>query len=266
MGINRSAFRKIKTWEHHKSLTNFHFDLSKPPTGNEFQHLCKFSGDWSAGIDRAIDECVEYEVVFDKSILSKLDDLDDRTDTDSEVIDMPIVVGKERLSLLYWVELYMANREDEFGNIIATKNSSPEYKPFFDMVEKMGYTELHSLRICFQRMGQMSPWHVDRFPQYYKESSFLTNRYNKIAKNDHLTVRRTFVALSPYDYGQIWQFGNAVWKDYQPGDCITFDWKNMPHATTNNGYSPRINLQITGFVGDKFNNLLNSPLTTINID
>jgi hypothetical protein len=42
-------------------------------------------------------------------------------------------------------------------------------------------------------------------------------------------------------------FGNAMYNQWVAGTCITWDWRNMPHATVNAGWHPRPLLQITGY-------------------
>ena len=59
-------------------------------------------------------------------------------------------------------------------------------------------------------------------------------------------VQRYFVQLTDWQPGHFWNFGNYVWQGWAAGDCVTFDWQNVPHATANAGHTPRVTLQVTG--------------------
>ena len=71
-------------------------------------------------------------------------------------------------------------------------------------------------------------------------------------------LRRILIALTPWDYGHVWQFGNTYYQGYDAGECVVYDWCNMPHAASNMGYTPRITLQATGFINEKFADLMNN--------
>lgn len=60
-------------------------------------------------------------------------------------------------------------------------------------------------------------------------------------------VQRVFVALTDWQPGWMFQFGVDHWTNWKKGDVVTFDWRNVPHATANAGFSPRPILKITGF-------------------
>jgi hypothetical protein len=60
-------------------------------------------------------------------------------------------------------------------------------------------------------------------------------------------MRRFAVMLADWQMGQAWMFGNALYHQWEAGTCITWDWRNMPHATVNAGWHPRPLLQITGY-------------------
>lgn len=262
MGLDKSVFGKITTWERHKSASNWHFDTKQDPNEQAYFPMCTFSGDWQSGIDLAAEESTENLAKVDPKRVSE-------GAASHEELDLLITTGKDYISLLYWKELYCVNDFDDQGNIISESiDTNPVYAPFLKMVKEIGMYEPHTIRVTFQRMGQMSPWHVDLQPQYFKEGSTWNKRYQQVAGEDHLRLRRVFIALTPYDYGQIWQFGNTFWKDYSAGECITFDWKNMPHATATNGFVPRINLQATGFVNENFDRLVanGSKNHIINVD
>jgi hypothetical protein len=79
---------------------------------------------------------------------------------------------------------------------------------------------------------------------------------NAGADKNPLMLRRILISLVPCDYGHVWQFGNSYYQGYDAGECVVYDWCNIPHAASNMGYSPRITLQATGFVNEHFNELM----------
>lgn len=56
--------------------------------------------------------------------------------------------------------------------------------------------------------------------------------------------------LDDWKLGQVFMLGNAVWTQWKCGDCITWEWHDIPHATCNMGWEDRPMLQITGKVTD----------------
>jgi hypothetical protein len=72
-------------------------------------------------------------------------------------------------------------------------------------------------------------------------------RMAKRGLTDTNGIRRFAIMLSDYQLGQVFQLGTAHWTQWNAGDCITWDWVNMPHATTNMGWWDRPMIQITGY-------------------
>jgi hypothetical protein len=58
--------------------------------------------------------------------------------------------------------------------------------------------------------------------------------------------RRFAVMLEDWKWGQIFQLGNANWTQWHAGDCITWEYRDIPHSTANMGWWPRPMLQISG--------------------
>jgi hypothetical protein len=59
-------------------------------------------------------------------------------------------------------------------------------------------------------------------------------------------MRRFAIMLADWEMGQAWMFGNALYHQWTAGTCITWEWRDMPHATVNAGWHSRPLLQITG--------------------
>ena len=87
-------------------------------------------------------------------------------------------------------------------------------------------------RLHVQWPGQVWNLHLDKLEKWMPE--------------DPDRVKRYFVQLTDWQQGHYWNFGNYVWQNWRAGDCVTFDWQNVPHATANAGHTPRVTLQVTG--------------------
>lgn len=88
------------------------------------------------------------------------------------------------------------------------------------------------VRMHVQQPGEMWNLHIDKLGKWCPE--------------DPSKVTRIFVQLTDWQLGQFYQFGNYNWSQWRAGDCVSFDWANMPHCTANAGYHPRVTMQITG--------------------
>ena len=87
-------------------------------------------------------------------------------------------------------------------------------------------------RIHVQRPGEIWNLHIDKL---YKWDP------------DHPEqVMRIMIQLTDWQPGQFWEYGNYHYNQWRAGDVTTFDWANIPHATANAGFDPRVTLQLTG--------------------
>ena len=57
---------------------------------------------------------------------------------------------------------------------------------------------------------------------------------------------RYIVMLSDWKPGHLFQLGNSMFYQWKSGDCITWNWKDIPHCTANASWWDRPMLQITG--------------------
>lgn len=87
-------------------------------------------------------------------------------------------------------------------------------------------------RIHVQRPGEVWNLHIDKL--------------SKWAPDAPDSVMRIMIQLTDWQPGQFWQYGNHNYHQWRAGDVTTFDWANIPHATANAGFHPRVTLQITG--------------------
>ena len=87
-------------------------------------------------------------------------------------------------------------------------------------------------RIHVQRPGEVWNRHIDKL---YKWDP------------DHPEqVMRIMIQLTDWQPGQFWEYGNYHYNQWRAGDVTTFDWANIPHATANAGFNPRVTFQLTG--------------------
>jgi hypothetical protein len=87
-------------------------------------------------------------------------------------------------------------------------------------------------RIHVQWPGQVWNLHMDKLEKWMP--------------GNPAQVKRYFIQLTDWQPGHFCSFGNYTWQGWAAGECVTFDWINVPHSTANAGHTPRVTLQITG--------------------
>ena len=98
------------------------------------------------------------------------------------------------------------------------------------------------MRLHVQRPGQVWNLHLDKLEKWHPA--------------DPSRVMRVMIALTDYEPGHFFSYGNYIHTGWRAGDVHTFDWQNIPHSTANAGHGPRITLQMTGVVTDKTRDFL----------
>ena len=101
----------------------------------------------------------------------------------------------------------------------------------------------------------MVPWHIDNFAGHFTRDN--TFKVTNMDQNPSL-ARRFIVFLDSWKHGQVWNIGNAIFANWKKGDCITWDWFDMPHATCNMGFEDRPILQLTGITSQRTEDILAS--------
>jgi hypothetical protein len=71
------------------------------------------------------------------------------------------------------------------------------------------------------------------------------------------SVMRIQIALTDWEQGHFWSYGNYNHQQWRAGDVTTFDWRNLPHCTANAGHNPRVTLQLTGIITEKTTEFIN---------
>lgn len=110
---------------------------------------------------------------------------------------------------------------------------SPQFQT---IVDAFGLED-NMARIHVQMPGQVWHLHIDKLYKWFPEKPEKVGRY--------------FIALTDWQPGQFWSYGNYNYSNWKAGDVTTFDWQNVPHSTANAGFHPRVTLQLTGIITDK---------------
>lgn len=108
-------------------------------------------------------------------------------------------------------------------------------------------SDLFGLEDCMERIHVQMPgevWnlHLDKLEKWAPDAPW--------------TVMRVQVALTDWEQGHFWSYGNYNHQQWRAGDVTTFDWQNLPHSTANAGHNPRVTFQLTGIITEKTNEFL----------
>jgi hypothetical protein len=116
-------------------------------------------------------------------------------------------------------------------------------------------SELFGLADCMERIHVQKPGEV---------WNLHLDKLEKWAPDSPETVIRIQIALTDWEQGHFWSYGNHIHSQWHAGDITTFDWKNIPHSTANAGHSPRVTFQLTGVITEKTTSFLNQLQTQKN--
>jgi hypothetical protein len=108
-------------------------------------------------------------------------------------------------------------------------------------------SELFALDDCMERIHVQMPGEV---------WNLHLDKLEKWAPEEPWRVMRVQVALTDWEPGHFWSYGNYNHQQWRAGDVTTFDWQNVPHCTANAGHNPRVTFQLTGVITEKTNDFL----------
>jgi hypothetical protein len=94
----------------------------------------------------------------------------------------------------------------------------------------------------------------------------VTMHMDKHYELDGGEARRFLIALEDWEPGQFVVFGNQLCERWTAGDIITWEWRDIPHATANASLHKRPLLAVTGVVTDTTQDLLDNPKLRYNLD
>lgn len=217
---------KGSRWDFTRSRSNWHFNTKRPPTAgtDSYTTICKFQSNF----EDAIAQCMPKAV--DSTWSSR---------------------NKEKVE----GELYSANAEEQD---LIRAGADPKQEVFaramagdIEVFKKISdWLGVEDAMITFhnQRTGQMLHTHIDNFAgRKERQNSFVETDLDRNPQQ----MRRFVIMLRDWELGQIFQVGNANWTQWIAGECITWEWQDMPHSTANMGWHDRPMLQITGYVTDR---------------
>jgi len=211
-------------WEFTKSRSKWHFN-SKKDTNlglDSYTPVCRFDVDFTEAINlctpRARVSTWSSRNNFDKNIASS--GLYSATAEENDLIN----AGADPKQEIF----FRAPAED--------------VKIFRKISDWLGLED-PMIKFHNQTTGQMLHLHIDNFAaRPERENSF---KVTEMDTNPDI-MRRFAIMLADWEMGQAWMFGNNMYWGWRAGECITWDWMDMPHATVNAGWKPRPLLQITG--------------------
>lgn len=118
-------------------------------------------------------------------------------------------------------------------------------------------SKLFALEDCMERIHVQMPgevWnlHIDKLEKWNP--------------NDLDSIVRFQIALTDWQQGQFWSYGNYMHSMWKTGDVTSFDWQNLPHSTANASHYPRVTLQLTGVQTIKTKEFLRQLITMPELD
>lgn len=210
-------------WEFTKSKSTWHFDSSRTDT-LDYQPVCTFEGDWDFAVEKCLDRVV------------------DATWASRNQFDKTPEAKKRRMYSADAEELDLLRAGADPHMEVFQRAKAEDFEVFQKIAAYFGMTE-ETIKFHNQRTGQMLNWHIDNFAGRPERG----NSFKKIkADEDPSLMRRFVIMLDDWRHGQVFQLGNCNWHQWRRGECITWEWRDIPHSTCNMGWDNRPMLQVTG--------------------
>lgn len=208
-------------WEYTKRQSRWHFDTKKPPQAGKdsYTHVCRFNADFTDAIKRCMP-------------LTKKSTWGSR------------VPGIDRIYSAVPEENDLIRAGADPQAAVFERAAAEDIEIFQKINEWLGLEE-STIKFHNQTTGQMLHTHMDNFAgRPERENSYKVTNFDE----DPNIIRRFAIMLDDWKLGQIFQLGNANFTQWRAGDCITWEWRDIPHSTANMGWWDRPMLQITGYV------------------
>jgi hypothetical protein len=61
-------------------------------------------------------------------------------------------------------------------------------------------------------------------------------------------LRRFVIFMEDWIPGHIWIAGNSTYSHWRKGECISWNWQDMPHGTANLSPKTRYSVHLTGYM------------------
>jgi hypothetical protein len=218
-------------WETTKNNSTWHFDNTKMPVpgADSYTYVGNFAADYS-------------QVIATYDTQTKGDDWSNRT------IRPMVIKANDPKSLISPEQADLiragANKDGETYN-----RADASSDPLFTQIAQALGMEMNMIKYHNQHTGQYAVTHIDDYFSVGHSRLRWLQRHCGVEPTDpdrDITIRRFAIMLADWQLGQVFQVGNATWSNWCAGDCITWDWYNIPHATANIGWWDRPMLQLTG--------------------
>lgn len=214
---------KGSRWEGTKATSTWHFNPQRPPEPGKdsFTRVCRFNYDFTDAIAR----CTPGARATGWADRNKHKVPGELYTASAEEADL-IRAGADPK-----MEIYDRKNVNTIGA--------------FNLIRDLLGLAKADVNFHNQRTGQMLVTHIDNFPgNPIRENSFKVTKFDERPE----VYRRFAIMLADWQLGQVFQLGNAMWTQWRAGDCITWEWRDIPHATCNMGWWDRPMLQVTGNV------------------
>lgn len=211
-------------WEYTVSKSSWHFDKNSPPRlgTDSYTPVCLYDADFAD----AIAECTPR---------TKASSWASRNDFNSDIARQGLYTANAEEQ-----DLIRAGADPQ--QEIFNRTAAEDIPLFRQIAENLGLED-PMIKFHNQTTGQMLHFHIDNFAaRPERENSFKVTEMDR----DPSIMRRFAIMLADWEMGQAWMFGNSIYHQWKAGTCITWEWRDMPHATVNAGWKPRPLLQITG--------------------
>jgi|TARA_Y100000287_G_scaffold168107_1_gene152036 hypothetical protein len=222
-------------WLYTREQSEWHFDTHRKDT-QDYQPICQFDGDWSFSVQKALKRAVNCTWAT-RNYFQKDSDENKKPMYSASAEEMDLFkVGANPKQ-----ELFQRARADDI--------------PIFNHIAD--YFQMTDVDIKFhnQRPGQTYNLHIDIFAGRKERG----NSFKEISADRNPDAMRRFVVmLEDWKHGQTFMLGNQVWHQWKAGDCITWEWKDIPHCSTNMGWEDRPMLQVTGWTTPKTKEIVNN--------
>jgi hypothetical protein len=147
--------------------------------------------------------------------------------------------------------------ENPYGNPSAKMfakfnfDKKPGACPTFEKV--VNFLEFNTEKKLTQKFNDQFPnhqlmWHIDNLPGNPRSERVIDNPDFKYQHPDKV---RFLIMLEDWEPGQVVQFGNIVYTQWQAGTVFAWEWSTLPHATWNGSWHRRPALQLTGTATDR---------------
>jgi hypothetical protein len=228
-------------WDFTTKRSNYHFDPCAETT--DYIEVCQFSGNWEFSVEQMLDRVVEVNWANRNSHLFGPRDK-----------KKPVYSGRaEQMDLL---KAGANPHAPIFEHCIAD-----DQEPFIAMSTQLGLTDCDTM-FKNQRTGHMFHLHIDNLAgRHERGNSFKVTKMDKEPE----TIRRFMIALDDWRFGQVMTFGTEIWSHWRKGDCVTWDWYNVPYSWMNAGWDACPMLQLTGYTTPQTDTVLKNSHKHLNI-